>query len=333
MAASVASFTGRFGEATGPAVRLTAGPAFAEVLPFVGLNCVRWDVGPEPIFYAEPPGTPSPSPTRSGHPILFPFPNRIRGGKFVFEGREYALPLNDSTKAHAIHGFTPRNPWRVVETGSDAESAFVTGEFQLIRDLPAARPYWPADFTLAVTYRLSETALRVDAVVSNPDTTALPFGLGYHPYFSLGPPGRAVDGIVLQIGTNRVWQSEGQLPTGRIVTAPEHLNFTKPRPLGRTQLDDVFTELTDLRPGSGLRDVAVLSPPAGGPRLLVRADKAFRELVLFTPPHRTAIAVEPYTCPTDAANLEVRGIPAGWRVLPPGGRFAAAVEYRLEPKC
>jgi aldose 1-epimerase len=337
MAASVASFTGRFGEASGAAVRLIAGPAVAEVLPFVGFNCVRWDVGPEPIFYAEPPGTPNPSPTRSGHPILFPFPNRIRGGKFPFEGREYELPLNDSTKTHAIHGFTPRNPWRVVGTGADAESPFVTGEFQLSRDLPDSRGYWPADFVLAVTYRLSESALAVNAVVSNPDQTPLPFGLGYHPYFravrsSSSGEEAGIDNAILQIGSRHVWQSEDQLPTGRIVPAPAPFDFTTPRPLGRTHLDDVFTGLYDLRPGCALRTVAVLSAPGGGSSLLVRADEAFRELVLFTPPHRRAIAVEPYTCATDAANLEARGVPAGWRTLPPGGRIATAVEYRLEAK-
>src|SRR5262249_61602073 len=111
-AVSVSPSTGRFGETSGPAFRLAAGSAVADVLPFLGFNCVRWDVGHGPVFFSEPPDMPNPSPTRSGHPILFPFPNRIRDGRFVFEGREYALPLNDSTKSHAIHGFTPRSQWR-----------------------------------------------------------------------------------------------------------------------------------------------------------------------------------------------------------------------------
>jgi aldose 1-epimerase len=337
MMASVTPITGRFGESSGSAARLTAGAAVADVIPFVGFNCVRWDVGPNPVFSAEPPDTPNPSPTRSGHPILFPFPNRIRGGRFVFEGREYVLPLNDSTKSHVIHGFTPRNPWRVTDTGSDDESAFVTGEFHLSRDLPAARPLWPADFLLTVTYRLSEHALRVDAVVTNPDSKSLPFGLGYHPYFIPKPrtpvaTDNGIEDIILQIGSNRMWEAADQLPTGRIVDVPEHLNFTQPRPLLKTQLDDVLTDLTDLRPGSELRTLAILSAPLGERNILVRADASFRELVLFTPPHRKAIAVEPYTCATDASNLQAPGIPAGWRVLPPGGQFTAAVEYRLAAK-
>ena len=58
-------------------------------------------------------------------------------------------------------------------------------------------------------------------------------------------------------------------------------------------------------------------------RLLAAAD--FRELVLYTPPHRQAICLEPYTCTTDAVNLGNRQIDAGWRALAPGETWSAAV--------
>jgi aldose 1-epimerase len=67
----------------------------------------------------------------------------------------------------------------------------------------------------------------------------------------------------------------------------------------------------------------------------------FREIVVFTPPGRAAVCIEPYTCPTDAINLTARGIDCGWRTLGPGsefhtwiditaGRVLALVGYRLE---
>jgi aldose 1-epimerase len=52
-------------------------------------------------------------------------------------------------------------------------------------------------------------------------------------------------------------------------------------------------------------------------------------LVVFTPPHRQAFCVEPYTCTTDAVNLQQRGVDAGWLTLPPGGRWSAVFEMRL----
>ena len=70
-----------------------------------------------------------------------------------------------------------------------------------------------------------------------------------------------------------------------------------------------------------------LLEPARDLSLRLKADAVFRNLVIFTPPHREAIAVEPYTCITDAINLQARGVDAGLLVLPPGGSWQAALEW------
>jgi aldose 1-epimerase len=77
--------------------------------------------------------------------------------------------------------------------------------------------------------------------------------------------------------------------------------------------------------------MAKLTHPNASNQLRVLADKSFRELVLFTPVHRHAVAIEPYTCSADAANFWARGIDSGWRVLDPGAEWEGVVEYRLEP--
>jgi aldose 1-epimerase len=78
--------------------------------------------------------------------------------------------------------------------------------------------------------------------------------------------------------------------------------------------------------------MASLTHPNASGRLRVLADKSFRELVLFTPVHRQAVAIEPYTCSADAGNFAARGIDSGWRVLEPGGEWQGTVEYRWEAK-
>ena len=59
----------------------------------------------------------------NGIPILFPFPNRIRGGRFSWDGRDYHLPPSlvpyDET-GNAIHGLCIDRPWRVVDQSSDS---------------------------------------------------------------------------------------------------------------------------------------------------------------------------------------------------------------------
>jgi galactose mutarotase-like enzyme len=42
------------------------------------------------------------------------------------------------------------------------------------------------------------------------------------------------------------------------------------------------------------------------------------------------VAFEPYTCPTDAVNLEARGIKCGWIELPAGETWQGRKGVRLE---
>src|SRR5712692_9930408 len=81
----------------------------AEVWPAAGFNCYLWQVARGgrllDLLYADPDFLTGGRPTRSGIPILFPFPNRIRDGRFTWDGKEFQLPLNDGPQRNAIHGF------------------------------------------------------------------------------------------------------------------------------------------------------------------------------------------------------------------------------------
>ena len=308
----------------------------AEVWPFLGFNCLRWQVrNPEgswgDLLYTAPDWETNPVPTRSGHPVLFPFPNRMKDGQFTFAGEKYQLPRNESTGKHAIHGFTPRNTWRVVGQEVTNDCAAITGQFQLSKDLPDALPCWPADFIFSLTYRLSPQSLRVDAIVQNPGTTPLPFGIGYHPYFSIPTaPDASVDDMILQTTANSLWVAEASLATGERTPIPNEIDFRQSHPIGPVTLDHLFGDVPFTNPGE-LEPVAWLSHRSVPGKLTVSTDPAFRELLLFTPPHRKAIAIEPYTCTTDAANFADRGIDSGWRILASGGEFRTAVEYSWQP--
>jgi aldose 1-epimerase len=303
----------------------------AEVWPALGFNCYRWQAprggATLDLLYADPALFANGRPTRSGIPTLFPFPNRIRAGRFTWAGKDYQLPLNDPAQKNAIHGFACRRAWRVLDHGAGADSAWVTGAFRCSLDDPDSRPLWPADHEIRLTYRLGAGTLRLEAEVRNPDEVPLPFGLGYHPYFRLPfvPEGRAEDCAVC-VPAAEYWVLEENLPTGerRPVDAGRDLN--QARAFGGLSLDDVLTGLQARPPRlDGLIERAAVQGGPGAPlRLFCSPD--FRELVVFTPPHRQAFCVEPYTCTTDAINLQARGVEAGWRVLPPGGTWAGVVE-------
>jgi aldose 1-epimerase len=293
----------------------------AEVWPALGFNCVRWEAVRQgqrlDLLYIDPGLFHDGRPTRSGVPVLFPFPNRIRGGCYSFEGRDYQLAMTDSSKLHAIHGFACRVPWRVVDSGADGESAWVTGEFRCSVDDPPSLPTWPADHQIRLTVRLGRGTLRLEAEVHNPDTKPLPWGLGYHPYF------RVADDFLIEAPAKEFWVLDGNLPTGERRPVDEGRDLNRPRKYGELRLDDVLTAL----PARAARMDGLIERGAidgwGGRPMRLFCSAAFRELVVFTPPHRQAFALEPYTCVTDAANLRQEG---GWRVLPPGATERLVVE-------
>jgi aldose 1-epimerase len=94
------------------------------------------------------------------------------------------------------------------------------------------------------------------------------------------------------------------------------------------KLDDVLTDISTIPGPDGLRECGTIQ---GDVKVAIQmaCSPSFRELVVFTPPHRQAFCIEPYTCPTDAINLQARGVEAGWLTLPPGERWNAVVEMRL----
>lgn len=312
----------------------TQGAARAEIWPAFGFNCYRWLVARSgrtlDLLYADPQLFNNSKPTRSGIPILFPFPNRIRDGRFTWHGRTYRLPPNDSSRKNAIHGFACRRPWRVVDRGANDQEAWLTGEFRASTDAPDDERFWPADYRLRITYRLQGTRLRIEARVENPDTAALPFGLGYHPYFRVPftPESSAADCSV-EAPASQYWELLDSLPTGKVLPVDAARDLQRPRPYPDLNLDDVLTGLDETQTQEDLCWRGTVRDAASQAELRLFCSPAFRELVAFTPSHRRAVCLEPYTCTTDAINLQDAGVEAGWQVLPSGGTWQGVVELRV----
>ena len=66
-----------------------------------------------------------------GMPILYPN-NRISGGRFTFEDREYSFPVNEPTTNCHIHGFLHETPFEVVEK----DEQFVVCEYRATKEKP-----------------------------------------------------------------------------------------------------------------------------------------------------------------------------------------------------
>jgi aldose 1-epimerase len=302
------------------------GPSRAQVYPGLGFNCGSFTVNSEgesiELLWRAPGFERGEArPTSSGIPILFPFAGRLAGRQFDYAGQTYELPPGDAL-GNAIHGFACFRPWQVVERSTDR----AVGRFRAADFWPELSVSWPADFILTAAYRVQRASLRLELTVENPGSAPLAFGLGTHPYFRLplGSGGRAED-CRITVPATTYWELADMLPTGRKLPLAPERPIAQGMTFGTMQFDDVLADLT----GTGPARTAAIDDPHGGRRLELEFDAAFRECVVYTPPHRQAVCIEPYTTVPDAFSLERRGIDAGLRVLPAGGRFSAALEIRL----
>ena len=293
------------------------------LVPALGFACVAFrvatDSGVWPVL-AEPPDAESlvSRTSRYGIPIMYPWPNRIREGRFRFGRNEYRMPLAPNGP-HAIHGVVRSRAWTVAQAGTDAAGAFCRASIVI-----GAEPddVWPFPSRLTVEYRLAGRSLTVTAEAENLGSGPMPMGFGIHPWFGMPlGDGGSKQSLEVRAPATRFWELDETLcSTGAVRPVADGFDAQAWRAVGDTFIDDVYTglPLTDGWFTAEIRD------PAGGRVVAVRSDAAFREHVVFAPLHGQAVCLEPYTCATDAFNLTNRGIDAGTIMLEPGGNWRGA---------
>jgi aldose 1-epimerase len=298
----------------------------ARVMPGLGFNCYSFraqgnDGAVEILWSAADFLTGKSKPSHSGIPLLFPFAGRIRGTSFAYQGKQYPLEAGDG-QGNAIHGFVLNRPWRVTRREDDR----IVGSFQASIDDPALLDRWPADFRITADYRVSKNVLSTDYLIENPDAKPLPFGFGTHPYFRvpLGVGGAADCRVTAPV--EYAWELEGLLPTGRTVPLPAAAELARGMAFGAMQLDNVFGGLSF----DNHRATAKVHDPQAKRTMVMTFDDQFTTCVVYNPPHRQAVCIEPYTTAPDAFALIEAGIDPHLRVLPPGGAFRTRIEIRFE---
>jgi aldose 1-epimerase len=298
----------------------------AVLVPEAGCQCMSYTVGGLEVVA----GPPSPEqwqehPFRSGIPILFPWPGRIADGRFNHGSVELSLPLNEPARHNAIHGLVWNCPFRIARRGPYHLTAILeSGSNQALSRL------WPFPFAIEIQYEIGG-GLRIRTRVHNTGKTAMPFGVGAHPYFHapLRRTGsRAAMTVALPSADGRWPLDERMLPAGAPVALAGKFDLRTARPIGDDCYDDVFRLDSGRDPGA---PCARLVDPALKLALEIRADAAFGQLVVFAPPCSAVVALEPYSCAPDAFNLAARGISSGARELGAGESFEAGFEFRLRP--
>ena len=244
---------------------------------------------------------------------LAPYSNRIPGGAFEFRGQQHRLRPN-WPDGQTIHGDVRDAPWAVTRHADALECRIASDA------IPNAN--FPFPYALRCTYRLEGTTFATELELTNTGGTAMPAGLGIHPYFERRVAGSG-DGVLGFTATRWYVASDpsNPVPTGPATPIPEAVNFSAPRAPGDQFVDAVFT---------GWDGSATLEWPGSGKRLRITADEVFSHFVVFTAPDGT-LALEPVTNATDGFNLMARGVPGtGVVVLEPGETLVGRIAMTLE---
>ena len=227
---------------------------------------------------------------------LIPWPNRIRDGRYTFDGTAGQLPITEVALGNASHGLLRWAPWQLVDQGENHLTVGVTLHPQ---------PGWSWTLTVTTRYAVGPDGLSVTSRVVNESDTVAPFGAGWHPY--VRTESLPVEKVVLEIpAAEYVTVDDRLLPTGLELVDGTPYDFREAREVGRSvRLDTAYRGLRADEDGKWRVHVDL---PNGTRHTVWGEVEAFPWLQVFTgkaeaqhaPPH--GVAVEPMTCPPDAFN-------------------------------
>lgn len=241
--------------------------------------------------------------------ILAPWPNRLREGSYEFDGKHHQLPLTEPKRHNAIHGLVRWLPWTVAERTPDRV---------VVENVMHPQPGYPFRVALRIDYALSSAGLSIRSTATNVGDRPCPYGIGAHPYLTVGTP--TVDVATLHVPASKVLVSDGEgIPraTARVEGTP--YDFRRPRLIEGTKLDNAFTDLE--RDVKGLAWVELRREGRG---VALWMDQAYGYVMVFSGDplpdvNRRSLAVEPMTCPPNAFSTGTALVR-----LQPGEPFTAA---------
>lgn len=209
---------------------------------------------------------------------MAPFIGRIGNAEFHFRGETIKLTPNFLPEPHAIHGSAWQGGWSVTQTTRQSvclRYVYTDGD-------------WPWAFETWQTFRVSDNALELSLGLKNTSQSAMPAGLGWHPYFPVSQASR------IDANVHGVWENgEDQLPS---VYLPAHS-------LGSLSLEGNVQDLdvdNCYRLTSGNIAIKQDDPCFD---LLVSVSDTFDHLVVYAPPDADFFCIEPVSHRPNSTDL------------------------------
>ncbi len=242
---------------------------------------------------------------------LAPYSNRVRDGRFEFDGRSYDLRMAEK---HAIHGDVRDRPWSCVKTTE------TRAEYEL-----DSRSFDDFNFPFSIhartSYVLDGASFTMKLDVENTSNVRMPAGGGFHPYFVRALAGEG-DGVELEHRVGGVYPAgDPPLPTGAAVPISAEQDFQDRRPL-EVVLDHCFSDWDGQ---------ASILWPKSSVQIDMTASESLRHLIVYSPESQPFFALEPVSHANDAFNLARAGhVGVGMTALEPGEVLSMAVTLQVK---
>jgi aldose 1-epimerase len=247
---------------------------------------------------------------------LSPFAGRIKDGQYTFNNVKYDLIQNYPEEKNACHGFIYNKSFRVTEQKKNEEYASCTLEYLYKNENKG----YPFSYLIALNYRLSvSTGLTCTTKIVNLSDSVIPISDGWHHYYNLGVP---VDELKLKLDDPDIIELDsGMIPNGG---KKEYKIFNVPQKIGTRHFDSCFKLQTNGKAETELiseeQNIDLLIWQDTGPR-------KYDYLVIYTPPDRKSIAIEPITSNINSFNNQ-----EGLILLSPGGEFVSRFGMYISKK-
>ncbi|KAF3885042.1 MULTISPECIES: aldose epimerase family protein [Nostocales] len=262
-----------------------------EVVPERGGIIIGWRVEGQDILYLDEERFANPElSVRGGVPILFPICGNLPDNLYTYNGQEYTLKQ---------HGFARDLPWSVV--GEEVSQDKATLAIALSSN-EQTRAHYPFEFQIVFTYKIEGHTLEIRQEYKNLSSEAMPFSIGFHPYFV----------------TSDKTQLEFEIPSNQYqdqITKEVH-SFNGTFDYNADVIDVAFKHLNG--------KLATVSDRSRKLKLEMEYDEIYSTLVFWTVKGKDFYCLEPWSAPRNALNTG-----ESLTVLEPNTSYSANVRLKI----
>ena len=237
--------------------------------------------------------------------LLAPFANRVNHGIYSFKKQTYHLPVNEKARDNAIHGFIYKQNFGLINETITSDHVSI----ELKSNYNGDQPGYPFPFETYFKVELDEEdGLSCTLRFVNTGHTEMPLVAGWHPYYSLNAD---VNQLLMKLPPGEIIEvNDRMIPTGNL---NEYNAFDQLTTVGDKNFDNIFK----LKSSHERAKIILKNPETGITLEVWQEPELFKYWIIYTPPGRKSIAIEPMSGNIDAFNNK-----AGLVVIEPGAKVS-----------